>query len=116
MRILDRFQRKHTEPALKLKMKRELLSKREKQVFELVSNGYLNKEIAYKLKITEHTVKNHVSTIMSKMYVRNRTELAIYYWKEIRNTGQKTKIYELLNSFLRSLFRLQKEGDEDKHD
>jgi Response regulator containing a CheY-like receiver domain and an HTH DNA-binding domain len=56
----------------------ELLSKRELQVLELVAEGLFNKEIAYKLSISEKTVKNHVSNIFKKIHVSDRTQAAVY--------------------------------------
>ena len=50
------------------------LSKREREVLMQISKGYTNKEIAEKLFIVEQTVKNHVSTIYSKLGVRDRVQ------------------------------------------
>lgn len=55
-----------------------LLTKRELQVLELLSEGLLNKEIAYRLNISEKTVKNHISNIFKKIHVSDRTQAAIY--------------------------------------
>lgn len=55
-----------------------LLTKRELQVLELLSEGLLNKEIAYRLNISEKTVKNHISNIFKKINVSDRTQAAIY--------------------------------------
>jgi DNA-binding NarL/FixJ family response regulator len=54
-----------------------LLSKREREVLELVSQGLLNKEIARVLFIAESTVKAHVRKICKKLGVRTRTEAAM---------------------------------------
>lgn len=56
----------------------DLLTKRELQVLELLSEGLLNKEIAYKLDISEKTVKNHISNIFKKINVSDRTQAAVY--------------------------------------
>lgn len=56
----------------------DLLTKRELQVLELLSEGLLNKEIAYKLEISEKTVKNHISNIFKKINVSDRTQAAVY--------------------------------------
>ena len=54
------------------------LTDRQRQVFDLISNrGLSNKQIANVLKISESTVKIHVSAIMKSMCVRNRTQLAL---------------------------------------
>lgn len=55
-----------------------LLSSREFEVLKLVSEGLFNKEIAYKLSISEKTVKNHVSNIFKKIGVSDRTQAAVY--------------------------------------
>ena len=54
------------------------LSNREREVSGLVVQGYLNKEIAEKLFISEQTVKNHLHNIFEKLGVSNRLELALY--------------------------------------
>ena len=55
-----------------------ILSSREFEVLKLVSEGLFNKEIAYKLSISEKTVKNHVSNIFKKIGVSDRTQAAVY--------------------------------------
>ena len=50
---------------------------REAELLELVARGYSNKEIAAELFISEGTVKNHLHHIMTKLKVRNRTELSL---------------------------------------
>ncbi len=52
------------------------LSAREVQVLELIVQGLANKQIAYSLSIAEHTVKNHVKSILSKLGVQDRTQAA----------------------------------------
>jgi len=52
----------------------ELLSKREQEVLELLSKGFLYKEIADKLNITLSTVKRHLNHIYTKLQVQNKTE------------------------------------------
>jgi DNA-binding NarL/FixJ family response regulator len=52
------------------------LTDREKEVLELLAQGFANKEIAQRLSVTERTVKFHVSAILSKLGVSNRTEAA----------------------------------------
>lgn len=54
------------------------LTEREFEVLAELGYGLNNKEIAEKLYITEGTVKNHVSNIISKLAVRDRTQAAIY--------------------------------------
>lgn len=59
------------------------LTKRELEVLILVSEGMFNKEIADKLKISERTVKNHISSIFKKIDVADRTQAAVF---AIRNS------------------------------
>ena len=46
------------------------------EVLSLIVKGYGNKQIAYALSIAEHTVKNHVKNILSKLGVDDRTQAA----------------------------------------
>jgi len=62
--------------ALAAQMPRPDLSAREVQVLELIVKGLANKQIAYSLNIAEHTVKNHVKNILSKLGVQDRTQAA----------------------------------------
>ena len=62
--------------ALAAQMPRPDLSAREVQVLELIVQGQANKQIAYSLSIAEHTVKNHVKNILSKLGVQDRTQAA----------------------------------------
>jgi two-component system, NarL family, nitrate/nitrite response regulator NarL len=55
-----------------------LLSDREKEVVQLVAQGYRNKEVGEKLFISEQTVKNHLHNIFDKLGVSDRLELALY--------------------------------------
>ncbi|MBA2176376.1 response regulator transcription factor [Halobacillus locisalis] len=57
------------------------LTKREKEVLEQITLGKSNKEISNDLYITEKTVKTHVSHILSKLEVHDRTQAAIYAMK-----------------------------------
>jgi two-component system NarL family response regulator len=50
------------------------LSSRELEVLELIALGRSNKQIAHELQIAEHTIKNHVSSILIKLDVQDRTE------------------------------------------
>ena len=53
------------------------LTRRENDVLRAVANGLPNREIASKLKISEYTVKHHLSRIFAKLSVANRVELAL---------------------------------------
>jgi DNA-binding NarL/FixJ family response regulator len=54
------------------------LSSRERQVVELVAQGFKNREIAQRMFISEQTVKNHLHNIFDKLGVSDRLELALY--------------------------------------
>jgi DNA-binding NarL/FixJ family response regulator len=53
------------------------LTVREKEVLQLIVNGLSNKEIAFRLNITLRTVKAHVSSILMKLNVSDRTQAAV---------------------------------------
>ncbi len=57
------------------------LSGREMQVLKLVADGRNNKEIASSLYLSEGTIRNYISTMLDKLHLRDRTQLAIYYYK-----------------------------------
>ena len=57
------------------------LTERENQVLRLVADGLNNKEIADLLFLSEGTVRNYVSALMDKLELRDRTQLAVYYYK-----------------------------------
>ena len=63
------------------------LSERELEVLKLIAGGASNEEIAGTLIISEKTVKSHVSNILSKLHVADRTQAAVYAWREgvVRN-------------------------------
>ncbi len=54
------------------------------EILEHVALGLNNKEIAEKLFLGEGTVRNYISSLLTKLDLRNRTELAIYYYKNIK--------------------------------
>jgi two-component system, NarL family, response regulator len=62
--------------SLAAQLPRPDLSAREVQVLGLIVRGLANKQIAFTLSIAEHTVKNHVKNILSKLGVQDRTQAA----------------------------------------
>jgi len=60
----------------------EELTPREKEIAELVAHGCSNREIAAQLLIGEGTVRNTLSVVLDKLQLRDRTQLAIYYWRK----------------------------------
>lgn len=55
----------------------DLLNKRERQIFDLISQGLSNRAIAKKLKLGEETIKHYNTQMFSKLGVKNRTEAAL---------------------------------------
>jgi NarL family two-component system response regulator LiaR len=58
------------------------LTAREMEVLQLIAQGRTNAEIAEQLVITERTVKAHVSNLLGKLHLSDRTQAAIYAWRE----------------------------------
>lgn len=58
------------------------LTDRETDVLKLIANGLTNSQIAEKLVISENTVKGHVSNILSKLHLADRTQVAVYAWQQ----------------------------------
>jgi two-component system, NarL family, response regulator LiaR len=60
----------------------ETLSEREIDVLRLIARGLTNREIADTIAVTERTVTTHVTNILTKLQLTNRTQLAVYAVKE----------------------------------
>jgi len=58
------------------------LTEREMQVLKLIADGMSNSKIAEQLVISLNTVKGHVSNILGKLHLADRTEAAVYAWRE----------------------------------
>jgi NarL family two-component system response regulator LiaR len=58
------------------------LSERELEVLKLIADGLSNAEMARKLFLSEKTIKAHVSNILSKLHLADRTQAAVYAWRE----------------------------------
>lgn len=77
-RVLDDFRRiKQPRVASQPETPADELTERENTVLDLIVAGLANRDIARKLDLAEGTVKNHVSSILSKLHARSRTELAV---------------------------------------
>ena len=62
----------------------ERLTEREYEVVEAVSEGLDNAEVADRLFMSEGTVRNHISSILAKLGLRNRTQVAVLYYRSAR--------------------------------
>ena len=60
------------------------INEKEQEIIILVAEGLSNKEIAAKLYLSEGTVRNYLSEILEKLDLRDRTQLAIYYYTNIK--------------------------------
>jgi two-component system, NarL family, response regulator LiaR len=58
------------------------LSDRELVVLRLIADGLTNTEIAERLAISEHTVKSHVGNILGKLHLADRTQAAVFAWRQ----------------------------------
>lgn len=58
------------------------ITEKEYEIIELVADGLSNKEIANKLFLSDGTVRNYLSSILEKLELRDRTQLAVYYYKK----------------------------------
>ena len=59
----------------------ELLTAREREVFEGMARGWNNAEIAANLKVSEATVRTHIANVLDKLALRDRTQVTIYALK-----------------------------------
>lgn len=58
-------------------MTKSILTKREKEVFDLLVKNKITQEIAEELKISEKTVRNHISNVMQKLGVKGRAAAVV---------------------------------------
>ena len=58
------------------------LTKREMEVLKMIAQGMSNNEIAEKIVVSKYTVKGHVSNILSKLHLADRTQAAVYAWQK----------------------------------
>ncbi len=77
-KLVQEFARLVEQPAATvLPSDTNIISAREQEVLQLMARGYTNREIAAQLFISEKTVKNHVSNILRKLDVSNRTQAVV---------------------------------------
>ncbi|UUZ83924.1 response regulator transcription factor [Paenibacillus sp. P26] len=77
LRLLREFTAKERKPPRK-----NGLTGREQEILELVAKGLSNKDIAGRLGLSEHTVKNHLKNIMCKLHLDNRVQLTRYVYEQ----------------------------------
>lgn len=59
------------------------ITAKEMELIELVADGLSNKEIAEQLFLSEGTVRNYLSSVLEKLELRDRTQLAVFYYKNL---------------------------------
>lgn len=79
--IASKVMREINQPP-KLPPTKDPLTERENEILQLVAQGLTNDEIAEKLVVSERTVRTHVSNILAKLQLANRTQAALYALKE----------------------------------
>jgi len=60
------------------------INEKEQEIIKLISDGLSNKEIASELFLSEGTVRNYLSEILEKLNLRDRTQLAVFYYTNIK--------------------------------
>ncbi len=76
-----------------------ILSKREQDVVRCVAEGMSNREIASRLKLTEHTVKNYLFRIFDKLGVSSRVEVVLYVFRLRKELGANVPDNQCVRSF-----------------
>ena len=79
--LIDRFAHEATAKAVDTSGTLDRLSRREREVFDLVATGMTNAEIARQLFLTEATVKTHITRMLSKLDLRDRVQVVIYAYE-----------------------------------
>ena len=57
------------------------ISEREQEIIRLIADGLSNKEIAARLFLSEGTVRNYLSSVLDKLHLRDRTQVAVFYYR-----------------------------------
>ncbi|SHK45443.1 two component transcriptional regulator, LuxR family [Hathewaya proteolytica DSM 3090] len=65
-------------------MEKYQLSEKEIEIIELISKGLSNKEISGQIFLSEGTIRNYISNILEKLSLRDRTQLAIFYFNHLK--------------------------------
>ncbi len=77
-RLVEQFSGREADPGNPF----NLLTEREMEVLKLIARGFTNNQIAKHLVVSVGTVKGHVSNILSKLQLADRTQAAVYAWRE----------------------------------
>jgi DNA-binding NarL/FixJ family response regulator len=77
-KLLQGVSKSNTNKSESLAAEFSQLTQREREVFSLIGQGCTNREIAEELYVTEGTVKTHVTHILNRLNLRNRSQIAIY--------------------------------------
>jgi DNA-binding NarL/FixJ family response regulator len=88
-----------------------LLSKREQDVVRCVTEGLTNREIAQRLKLSEHTVKNYIFRIFDKLGVSTRVEMVLYAFSQ-RTPMQQGNSQDLAGKQLPEIERNRRRAEE----
>lgn len=75
--VLDDLRRRRSAAVMQDELLRTLTGQ-ERRILDMITEGATNREIAVRLRVGEKTIRNYVSTILAKMGMRNRTEVAVY--------------------------------------
>ncbi|MCI8381679.1 MAG: response regulator transcription factor [Lachnospiraceae bacterium] len=60
------------------------ISEKEQTIIEQVAQGHSNREIAEELFLSEGTVRNYISSVLDKLSLRDRTQLAVFYYQKVK--------------------------------
>lgn len=85
--LRDAVEAEHPEQYLDFAQRLEQLTPQQFRVLECLADGLLNKQIAYELNVQETTIKQHVSAILRKLNVINRTQAGIIF-KQMLNASE----------------------------
>ena len=72
------------------------ISDKEKEIIEYVANGLSNKEIAEEIFLTEGTIRNYISIILEKLELRDRTQLAVFYYQNMLKKQKRIYVFIFL--------------------
>lgn len=75
--VLEDLRRRRSAAVMEDELLRTLTGQ-ERRILDMITEGLTNREIADRLRVGEKTIRNYVSTILAKMGMRNRTEVAVY--------------------------------------